>query len=269
MSWARVAVVSFLALVFSLLLARVHPFGNAGLLAVDRKGEALLERSSVPFEVRAMLVNKCADCHSTQTRLPVYDKVAARLAPFSWLIERDVVKGRKAMNLDLWDTYSADQQATLMAKMVQKTRSGEMPLLQYRMIHWGSQVNDSEVRALSQWAHGASNQDTGTIAQPGLEGDAARGEAVFNKRCTGCHSLTQDHEGPRLRTVYGNTSGGVPGFNYSAALKNARVVWGDGTLQRWLEDPEALVPGTNMDFRVVRPQERADLVRFLRASAGR
>jgi len=269
MSWGRAGFLAGVVLGLSLLLARVHPFGNAGLLAVDRKNETLLEHSSVSPEVRAMLVNKCADCHSTQTRLPVYDKVAARLAPFSWVIERDVVKGRKAMNLDLWDTYSADQQATLTAKMVQKMRSGEMPLLQYRVIHWGSRVTDSDVRALSQWAHGASKEDPGAVAQPGLEGDAARGEVVFNKRCTGCHSLTLDHEGPRLQNVYGRASGGVAGFNYSNALRDAHFVWDDRLLQRWLEDPEALVPGTNMDFRVVRPQERADLARFLRASAGR
>ena len=269
MSWVRAGLVSLVALVVSLLLARVHPFGDAGLLATDRKSEALLGHSSVPPEVRAMLVNKCVDCHSTQTRLPVYDKVAARLAPLSWLIERDVVKGRKAMNLDQWDAYSADQQATFRAKMVQKTRSGEMPVLQYRVVHWGSRVTDAEARALGEWAHEANKPDPGAVAQPGLEGDAARGEVVFNKRCTGCHSLTQDHEGPRLQGVYGRASGSVAGFNYSNSLRDAHVVWDDRLLERWLEDPEALVPGTNMDFRVVRPQERADLVRFLRASAGK
>jgi cytochrome c len=253
----------------SLLLARVHPFGDAGLLAVDRKAEGLLEHSSVPPEVRTILANKCADCHSTQTRLPVYDQIAARMAPMSWLMERDVAKGRKAMNLDLWDTYTVDQQATYAAKMVQKTRVGEMPLLQYRVIHWGSRVGDSDVRSLSQWAHGANGHEAGTAVHAELVGDAVRGEAVFNKRCTGCHSLTQDREGPRLQTVYGRTSGSVAGFGYSAALKNAHVVWGDESLERWLEGPEDLVPGTNMDFRVVRAQERADLVQFLRASSGK
>jgi cytochrome c len=270
MRWIRAGFFAAVTLGISLLLARVHPFGDAGLLAADRKGEAPLEHSAVSPEVRAILANKCADCHSTQTRLPVYDQVAARMAPMSWLMERDIVKGRKAMNLQLWDTYTVDQKATYAAKMVQKTRAGEMPLFQYRIIHWGSRVSEADVQALSQWAHSASGQDRETpVAQEGLVGNAARGEAVFEKRCIGCHTLTQDREGPRLHGVYGRASGSVPGFTYSAALKKADMVWSDESLERWLQGPEDMVPGTNMDFRVVKAQERADLVRFLRESSGK
>ena len=78
----------------------------------------ILNHSQVPPEVRAILVAKCADCHSTQARAPLY----GRFAPASWLMERDIVEARKAMNLSLWDTYSADQQQTLAAKIVQETK---------------------------------------------------------------------------------------------------------------------------------------------------
>src|SRR5271156_1088140 len=83
----------------SLLLARVHPFGDAGLFAPHGSGAPFMENSSLRPEVRAILVQKCADCHSMQTHAPFY----SRFAPASWLMERDVVEGRRHMNLSLWE----------------------------------------------------------------------------------------------------------------------------------------------------------------------
>src|ERR1700743_2440324 len=51
-------------------------------------------------------------------------------------------------------------------------------------------------------------------------GDADRGKQLFEKRCTGCHSLDQEKQGPRLRNVYGRTAGSISAFKYSDALKS-------------------------------------------------
>ena len=95
--------------------------------------------------------------------------------------------------------------------------------------------------------------------------DAEKGKAVFEKRCTGCHALANNREGPRLQGVYGRPSGTVPGFAYSEALKNAHIVWDEKSLEKWLTDPDRLVPGNNMGFSVSNPVERHDLIEFLRA----
>jgi len=97
--------------------------------------------------------------------------------------------------------------------------------------------------------------------------DPNRGKDLFNRRCTGCHSLTDNREGPHLAGVYGRPSASIAGFPYSAALSAAHITWNDQTLDRWLTDPDAFIPGNNMDFRVPRPQERADLIAFLKASS--
>lgn len=99
-------------------------------------------------------------------------------------------------------------------------------------------------------------------------GDAQRGKALFEKRCTGCHALDQDREGPRLHDVYGRKAGSVPGFEYSQPLKSANLTWDEASLNKWLTDPDALVPGNEMAFHVPRAQERADIIRFLRLSSG-
>jgi cytochrome c len=257
-----------IALMASLLLARAHPFGNADLY-MARPAQAIMERSSVPADVRATLAAKCADCHSTQTRLPVYDRIAGRFAPVSWLMERDIVEGRKRMNLSLWDTYSADQRQTLAAKIVEETRAHEMPLAQYRMIHRSARISDADILAFTRWTRGMPAIETGAAAQTAGEGDPVRGKVVFEKRCTGCHAMEQNREGPKLRGVFGRTSGIVDGYPYSPALRKARIVWNDSSLEQWLADPDTLVPGNNMEFHVSRPQERRDLIGFLKEEAGK
>ena len=171
------------------------------------------------------------------------------------------------MNLSVWDTYSADQQETLKSKIVQETKSHDMPLFQYRMIHWNSQITAADLQVLTQWAHNPSDTGAGSSAQAASAGDPVRGEAVFEKRCTGCHTLTQNHEGPRLQGVYGRAAASVPNFPYSDALKNAQLVWNDESLVKWLTDPDVFLPGVNMDFRVAKAQERKDLIAYFKQSA--
>lgn len=114
----------------------------------------------------------------------------------------------------------------------------------------------------TQFAQQAASQPDRAAAP--LQGDAARGKEVFEKRCTGCHALEQDREGPHLKGVFGRTAGTVSGFDYSDALKNSQIVWNEATLERWLTDPQTMVPGANMDFFVAKPGERADVIEFLK-----
>jgi cytochrome c len=243
----------------SFLLARVHPYGDAGLFAGS--GHApFMEDAKVPPEVRAILFAKCADCHSAQVRVPLY----GRFAPISWLMESDIVKGRKAMNLSTWSAYSEDERLDRVEEIVEMTRKGKMPLLQYRLVHWSSRINSTDLSTLSRWANEqAAKADPG--GQAVASADAARGRMLFGKRCTGCHSLTQDGEGPRLGGVVGRTSAIVPTYQYSAALKKAHIVWDESTLDKWLANPDQMVPGTEMDFYVPKAQERQDIIRFLKS----
>lgn len=99
--------------------------------------------------------------------------------------------------------------------------------------------------------------------------EQSRGQALFQKRCGGCHALDRDKEGPRLGGVYGRAAGSLGSFEYSEALKNSKIVWTDETLDRWLTDTEALVPNTDMAFRVEKPQERHEIIAYLKQNSGR
>jgi cytochrome c len=92
-----------------------------------------------------------------------------------------------------------------------------------------------------------------------------QGKQLFEKRCTGCHSLDRNKEGPRLGDVYGRQSGTSPGFNYSSALKAAHFTWDEQRLDKWLTDTQSLVEDNNMDFHVPKAEERAEIIRYLKA----
>jgi cytochrome c len=96
-----------------------------------------------------------------------------------------------------------------------------------------------------------------------LNGDPARGQVLY-QGCMDCHSIDKDDVGPRHRGVVGRRAGSIAGFGYSKALKNSGLTWDEATLDRWLTDPGALVPGTRMFYEVEKPQDRADLIAYLK-----
>ena len=93
-------------------------------------------------------------------------------------------------------------------------------------------------------------------------GDPAHGKTLYQV-CMGCHSLDEDDVGPRHRGVVGRVAGTVSGYAYSPALKDSHIVWDRETLDRWLTNPQALVPGAKMFFAMPGAQDRADVIAYL------
>jgi cytochrome c len=123
-----------------------------------------------------------------------------------------------------------------------------------------------------------ANRATGAMAlgvvlalwQPSLSfasGDAAHGATIYHQ-CMICHSLDNNEIGPRHRDVFGSKAGSVPDYQYSAALKASNIVWNETTPDRWLTNPQALVPGAKMMFSLGDAQDRADVIAFLKERAG-
>src|SRR5689334_24844744 len=92
--------------------------------------------------------------------------------------------------------------------------------------------------------------------------DSNREEQAFQKRCTGCHGVDSAKGGPALRGVFGRAAGKAPGFQYSAALQAARFKWDQESLDRWLTDPDSVVPDTDMAFRLADKAERAEIIAY-------
>jgi cytochrome c len=74
----------------------------------------------------------------------------------------------------------------------------------------------------------------------------------------------QNKIGPSLFGVVGRKTGTVPGFNYSPANAGANLTWDPATLDKYLESPRAMMPGTKMTFGGVKdPEKRANLIAYL------
>ncbi len=98
-------------------------------------------------------------------------------------------------------------------------------------------------------------------------GDPAEGQKVFNRVCAACHTTTADGPkrlGPPLDHVVGRKAGSIDGFRYSQANKSSGLTWTPQTLDEYLKDPKAKVPGTIMAFAgLKKDDERENVISYL------
>jgi len=95
--------------------------------------------------------------------------------------------------------------------------------------------------------------------------DVEKGKVVF-EQCAACHSLDDsgDFDGPTLKDVIGRKAGSLEDYRYSAAMKRSDVVWDAMTLDKYVADPQAFIPGNRMAFAGIADKgERDDLIAFL------
>ena len=95
--------------------------------------------------------------------------------------------------------------------------------------------------------------------------DVDAGKRVFNK-CAICHTAVAGKNalGPSLFGVVGRKSGTAPGYNYSEAMKNANKTWDEASLNAYLTDPKAVVPGNKMSFAgLPNADDRANVIAYL------
>jgi cytochrome c len=90
-----------------------------------------------------------------------------------------------------------------------------------------------------------------------------RGLAIYTAKCSACHSVDENRVGPAHAGVLGRRAGKAKDYEYSEALAKSKVIWNRANLERWLTDPEKVIPGQRMGYRLSLPQERADVVAYL------
>jgi cytochrome c len=104
------------------------------------------------------------------------------------------------------------------------------------------------------------------ISTPVQAQSAENGRAVFRQTCGICHDAAPDRNrvGPSLFGVVGRKTGSVPGFHYSDANRNSHLSWDSATLDRYLENPRGVIPGTIMSFPGLKDaQKRQDVIAYL------
>ena len=92
-------------------------------------------------------------------------------------------------------------------------------------------------------------------------------QAQFLKSCGTCHATDSGappRQGPNLAGVYGRKAGKLEGFKYSAALAGADWTWDAASLDKWIENAQAMRPGVVMPYRQADPEKRAKIIEYLK-----
>ena len=95
--------------------------------------------------------------------------------------------------------------------------------------------------------------------------DIEQGKVAF-EQCAACHSLDGSgrDDGPTLKGVIGRKAGSLEDFRYSAAMKRSDVTWDASTLDKYIADPQAFIPGNRMAFAGITDRaQRDDLIAYL------
>lgn len=115
---------------------------------IDRLNPPVEAEVPAPANVRALLRRACYDCHSNETVWPWYSQVA----PFSWLVARDVRKGREELNFSTWNRITTQQQVKKLKESWEEVAEGEMPPWFYLSIHRDATLLAEDRTALRNWA---------------------------------------------------------------------------------------------------------------------
>ena len=101
--------------------------------------------------------------------------------------------------------------------------------------------------------------------------DPAAAEAQFKKSCGTCHTVDPNappRQGPNLFGVVGRPAGSLAGFKYSPAFLAGKdgIVWDEANIDRWITDPQAMIPGVVMLYKQADPEKRHLVIEFLKTA---
>lgn len=123
-----------------------------------------------PEEVKRILEHACYDCHSNETSLKWYDKIA----PVSWKVASDVKEARSRYNFSEWDRIPKAQQSALLWEIVNMAEQGRMPLKSYVAVHPSAKVTAGDVSILKRYLLSlpdGQKRDTAKIVKPDQEAE--------------------------------------------------------------------------------------------------
>jgi hypothetical protein len=128
------------------------------LVPVDRTNPPVEEEVPATAEVRSVLRRACYDCHSNETVWPWY----SRIAPVSWMLERDVREGRAELNYSTWKRYTEKQRLKKLRESWKEVEEGEMPPWFYLPPHPAARLSAEDQAALRAWSESTGSAGPGS-----------------------------------------------------------------------------------------------------------
>lgn len=137
MKWGMVGATLILVAVQFIPVHRTNYLGSGG--------------PDAPREVEWILRRACYDCHSGESRWPIW----AYVAPSSWMVVRDVKRARAAVDFSNWASYAPGRQLGLQAMVGPVTSSHRMPAWYYLTLHPDARLGSADLAALQSWSDAA------------------------------------------------------------------------------------------------------------------
>ncbi len=137
------AAIAFLAFVILQMAPAPYQLSSAPL---DPRA-AISADPDIPYHIQSVLRRACMDCHSQETRVPWY----GRVAPASWLLAKDVTEARLVMDLSHWGDRPAAGRLALSSAACAAVKESKMPKPQYRMMHPEARLSPQDIEALCGW----------------------------------------------------------------------------------------------------------------------
>ena len=119
-------------------------------IPVDRSNPPVVADFDGPAEIKSIMVAKCYDCHSNETKWLWYSYVA----PVSWWVSDHVMEGRKELNFSHWGEYSDDKKEEKIGEIYDEILDEFMPLPSYLIMHAEAKVTAEEFALIEQWLDG-------------------------------------------------------------------------------------------------------------------
>ena len=122
------------------------------------------------------------------------------------------------------------------------------------------------VAALLCATSGADRQAQAQFSVP-ITPQKIDGATLFSRQCGTCHVAVADtgpRQGPNLFGVYGRPAGTLPGFKYTGKYAASGIVWNETTLDTYLTNPQAMIPGAVMAYRQADPEIRHTIIAWLK-----
>jgi hypothetical protein len=104
---------------------------------------------NAPPEVKRILKTSCYNCHSNETHLSWFDRVA----PAYWIAAADVKQARTHLNFSEIAQLPAAQQSAILYEALNQIQLGGMPLKSYTLLHPEANVSPEDLATLKNYLH--------------------------------------------------------------------------------------------------------------------
>lgn len=124
-------------------------------LPINRTNPAVEADLNAPEKVKSILKRSCYDCHSNETRYPLYSYVF----PASIFLAHHIEEGREELNFSSWESLSTSKKATKAGDIIEELEKKEMPLTSYTVIHRNAILSEEEIQIIKSWAEAIKEKD--------------------------------------------------------------------------------------------------------------